>query len=103
MQNWLRFVILTWHSISVGVLAIELCWPTHIGGQFCSCRVDRMCDLPKACCNGQRIDSLLVPPEAFIAAPVKLAMMKPANRNGEPVADLPAHGPLLGKFEVMRI
>ena len=37
------------------------------------------------------------------AAPVKLTMMEPTDRNGEAVADLPPHRPLLGKFDVMGI
>ena len=103
MTNWVRFVILMHDCDPVGdVLAIELCTPIQIVVQ-CSCRVDRMCPFPKTGCNGQRVDSLLLPPEAFIAAPVQLAVVKPANRHGEPVADLPSHGPLLGEFEVMGV
>ena len=58
---------------------------------------------PEGCCNGKGIDSLLVPPGAFIAAPMQFAMMEPANRNGELVADLPPQRSLLGKLEVMGI
>jgi hypothetical protein len=36
-------------------------------------RLDRMRPLPKGCRNGKGIDSLLVPPGAFIAAPMQLA------------------------------
>ncbi len=71
-------------------------------GKF-SCRVDSMCLLPKGCGNRHGIKVQLLPPEALIAAPVEFAVVKPANRNGEPVADLPSHGPLLGKFEMMGI
>src|SRR6516162_5492048 len=59
--------------------------------------------LPKGCSNGERIDSLLVPPGAFIAAPVELAMVQPANWNAELVANLASHRALLGKLEVMGI
>ena len=58
---------------------------------------------PKGRRNGERIDSLLVPPGVFIAAPMEFAMMEPANRNGELVADLPPHRALLGKFDVMGV
>src|SRR5215469_14808183 len=58
---------------------------------------------PKGCCKGKGIDSLLVPPGAFVAAAMELAVVQPANWNGELVADLPPHRSLLGKFEVMGI
>jgi hypothetical protein len=59
--------------------------------------------VPKACCNGERIDFLVLPPSAFIPALVEVTMVQPANRNGELVADLPPDRPLLGKFEVMGV
>ena len=51
----------------------------------------------------ERIDPLVLPPGALVAAPVQLAMMQPADRNGEPVADLASHRPLLGKLDVVGI
>src|SRR5579871_6015232 len=59
--------------------------------------------LPKACCNGKRIDPLIFPPNAFVASPVQFTMVQPADGNGEFVADLPPHRPLLGKFDVMGV
>ncbi len=105
MKNWVRFVVLVQAGMpnSVGeVLANEFCTPIHLGGQFCS-RVNGMCPLPEACGNGQGIDSLAFPPDPFIAASVELAVVHPADRNGEPVADLPSHRPLLGKLDVMGV
>ena len=46
---------------------------------------------------------MALPPGALIAAPVKLAMMEPANRDGEAVADLASHCSLFGKPDVVRI
>jgi hypothetical protein len=34
---------------------------------------------------------------------MELPMMQPANRDGEAVADLPAHRPLLGKLDEVGI
>jgi hypothetical protein len=58
---------------------------------------------PKGCRNGKGIDFLLVPPGAFIAAAMELAMMEPADGNGKFVADLASHRSLLGKFDVMSV
>src|SRR5262249_56557875 len=59
--------------------------------------------LPKGCRNGKGIDPLLLPPGAFVAAPMELAMVQPADRNGEAVGDLASHRPLLRKFDVVGI
>ena len=59
--------------------------------------------LPKACRNGKRIDPLVLPPGALIAAPVQLTMVQPANGHGELVADLASHRPLLRKLDVVGI
>jgi len=58
---------------------------------------------PQARGNDQRIDSLFLPPGALVAPPVKFAMVQPADRNGEAVADLPPHRALLGKLDVVGI
>src|SRR6516225_630190 len=58
---------------------------------------------PKGCCNGEGINCLRPPPGAFVAAPMELAVVQPANRNGELVAGLPPHCSLLGKFDVMGV
>ena len=43
------------------------------------------------------------PPDAFIAVAMELAMVQTADRNGELVADLAAHGSLFGELEVMGV
>src|SRR6516165_1074187 len=58
---------------------------------------------PKLRRNGQRIDPVAFPPGALVAAPVELAMVQPADRNGEAVAHFPPHRPLLGELDVMGI
>ena len=58
---------------------------------------------PQARGNDQGIDSLFLPPGALIPAPMKLAMVQPADRDGEAVADPPAHRPVLGKLDVVGI
>ena len=62
-----------------------------------------MSSLPKACCDRQGLNLFAPPPGALVAASVKLAMMQPADREGEAVADLPPHRPLLGKFGMVGI
>ena len=52
---------------------------------------------PQRCRDWKGIEPLPLPPGAFIANPVKLAMVQPAKRNGELVADG------FAKFEVMGI
>ena len=44
-----------------------------------------------------------LPPRGFIAAPMNLAMMASAQRDGELVADLAAKGAGLRKAEVVRV
>ena len=46
---------------------------------------------------------MILPPAAFVAAPVQLAMVQPADRHGEPVADLASHRALLCELDVVRI
>src|SRR5262249_45902297 len=50
-----------------------------------------------------RIKLLLLPPRSFVAAPVKLAMMQPAQRHGELVAHLSSHRLPVGKLDVVGI
>jgi hypothetical protein len=59
--------------------------------------------LPKALCALQRVDSKLLPPSALVAVAMKLAVMKPAQRNGIFIAYFSSHRALLGEPEVMRI
>ena len=51
----------------------------------------------------QRIDIEVLPPFAFVAALVKLAMMKPAEWDGEFVTHFAPECPLFSKPKVMRI
>src|SRR4051794_13342214 len=59
--------------------------------------------LPKCSGHGQWLDPVLVPPGTFVAAPMQFAVVQPANGNGESIAYLAHHRPLLGKLDVMRI
>jgi hypothetical protein len=45
---------------------------------------------PKDARGGSRIDCGLVPPGGFIATAMKLAVVSPAERDGELIADLVA-------------
>ena len=51
----------------------------------------------------QRIDIEVLPPCAFVTAPVKLAMMKPAEWDGEFVTHFASECPLFSKPKVMGI
>ena len=62
-----------------------------------------MCFCPKGCRNGKRINSLVLPPEPFVAAPVQLAMMEPAQRNSEPVTDLAPESSELCKLDMVSV
>ena len=42
--------------------------------------------LPECSSHSQWLDTLLLPPCAFVAAPMEFAMMQPANGNGEFIA-----------------
>jgi hypothetical protein len=59
--------------------------------------------LPQALCDRQRVDIERLPPNPFIASFMKLAMVDPAYRDGELVADFHAERPWLGKAQMMGI
>jgi hypothetical protein len=59
--------------------------------------------LPKALRRVQRIDIELLPPCAFVTALVQLAMMKPAEWDGEFVTHFAPECPLFSKPKVMGI
>jgi hypothetical protein len=59
--------------------------------------------LPEDRRNGKGINALALPPGAFIAAPMELTMMQPAQRHSELVADLAAQRAGFRKFEVVSI
>ena len=48
-------------------------------------------------------DPVALPPGALVTMPVQLAMVQPAEGNGEPVADFPPHRSGLGELDVMGI
>ena len=79
--------------VSADCFALEACF-----GAF-----GRMGQSPKPCRHGQWIDRVDVPPCAFIAAAMELAVVQPAKGDGEAVADLAPHRPPLGKLDVMGI
>jgi hypothetical protein len=58
---------------------------------------------PKPLCCVQRIDIEVLPPQEFVTALVKLAMMKPAEWDGEFVTHFAPECPLFSKPKVMRI
>ena len=59
--------------------------------------------MPKALRRVQRTDIELLPPCEFVTALVKLAMMEPAEWDGEFVAHLAPQCALFSKPKVMRI
>jgi hypothetical protein len=58
---------------------------------------------PKVGGRDHRINPLRVPPNAFVAPTVKLAVVKSADGDGEFVADFATHRGLLGELDVMCI
>src|SRR5262249_35490452 len=66
-------------------------------------RPKRMCLHPQGRSGSERIKTKLAPPCGFIGAAVSLAMVDPAERNRELVADLAPQRRMLGKTEVMGV
>jgi hypothetical protein len=62
-----------------------------------------VCLLPKALRRVQRIHVEVLPPCEFVTALVELAMMEPAEGDGEFVTHLVPECPLFSKPKVMRI
>ena len=58
---------------------------------------------PKCLGDIDRIDFVFVPPFGFVSAPVQGAMMKPAERDRELVADAAAKGGRLREPDVMGV
>ena len=58
---------------------------------------------PQGSGSGQWIDSGSTPPRGFIAVSVEFAMMPPAQRDGELIADLAPKCTTLREAQVMRI
>ena len=63
----------------------------------------RMSFKPQLAGRDGRIDPRLAPPFGFIAMTMDLAVMSPAERHGELVADLAAERPALSKAQVMGV
>src|SRR5665811_1776056 len=59
--------------------------------------------LPKCSSRSQWLDTLLLPPSTFVSAPMEFAMMQSANGNGEFIAYLAPHGPLLCELNVVSV
>ena len=58
---------------------------------------------PQGSCSNDRLNGHLPPPDGFVAIAVQLAMMAPAQRYRELVADLAPERPALGKAEMMGV
>src|SRR3974390_1587335 len=93
VKNWLRFVILKPDKIA----SVNVSRSIYLG------RCRRMRLRPQVGGNDQGIDCLFLPPGVLVAAPVKLPVMQPADRDGEAVADLAPHRPLLRELDVVGI
>src|SRR5262249_27810156 len=100
-KNWLRFVNFN-PDRSADLLAVEVGGQIHIGRQI-SRRRDRVRLAPQGCRDRERIDLLAPPPNPLIATSMELAVVQPANRDGEAVANSASHRPLLGKLDVVGI
>jgi hypothetical protein len=96
-NNWVRFVILNPKG-STNLLAVQRSGQFTLASWF-----NRMRAPPEVSCNHKGIDPVALPPSTLVAASVELTVMQPANGDGEPVADFPAHRPLFGKLEVVGI
>ena len=70
---------------------------------FIRSRRQRMGFEPKRAGRDCRVDAGLAPPCGFIAAAMDLAVVSPAQRHGELVADLAAERPMLRKPKVVGV
>ena len=61
------------------------------------------CLAPKLCGHCERINRMGVPPGAFVAAPMKFAMVQSTDRDGEPIADFSTHRTLLCELDMVRV
>jgi hypothetical protein len=62
-----------------------------------------MCFLPERGSDADRLDAVLTPPSAFIAAPMQFAVMHPAQWHGELVTNPLSESARLRKAQMMRI
>ena len=58
---------------------------------------------PQGCRDREGIDALALPPGTLIATSMELAVVQPANRDGEAVANSSSHRSLLRKFYMMGV
>ena len=65
--------------------------------------VSTTCVSPRARKPPDGLDAVSAPPGALIAAPVKFAVMRPAQWHGELVTDLLSKSPRLRKAQMMRV
>src|SRR5579872_3101700 len=101
VENWLRFVILLPADAARSREGPSVGFSLAVDGYII--QRHRMGFLPETCGDPQGIDPLALPPPALVAAPMQLAVMKPAQRNREAVADFSPHRALFCKFEVVGI
>ena len=66
-------------------------------------RLNSMCFLPERGSHSDRLDPVSAPPGAFIAAPVKVAVMRSAQWDCELVTDPLSEAPRLRKAQMMRV
>jgi hypothetical protein len=85
-----------------GIASVDVGWPIDVVCKTCRgcCRMS-LC--PQAGGNDQGIDSLFLPPDAFVAAPMELPVVEPADGDGEAIANFAPYRPLLRKLDVVGI
>ena len=62
-----------------------------------------MCFKPQCACGAGGIKAKLTPPRRFVTVTMNFAMVSPAQRDRELVADFTAERPVLGKAQVMGV
>src|SRR5579883_2350371 len=101
VEYWLRFVILLPADAASSRQGLSVRF--SFAGKGYIIRRHRVGFLPDTCGDLQGIDPVALPPRALVAAPMQLAVMKPAKGNREAVTDFPPHRALFCKFEVVGI
>src|SRR6185312_12638096 len=103
-HNWLRFVVLTLDGIKMPSVELSVCnGSLFVVNRLISSRMERVSFFPENCRNSNWLDLFALPPSALVAAPMKLAMMESADRDGKAVAHLAPHCPGLCKFDVVGV
>src|SRR6185369_17025460 len=95
IPNWLRFVISRQPrgaTSAIKILSVEVSVassrPTRLARNVFGERAGRMGPSPKGRGNREGINPLAFPPGPLVAAPMQLAMVTPADGDGEAIADL---------------